>query len=96
MVFENEVVKKSENVTGSIRVKVAIQSFQNSNFHERLIEIGRFVFDNFDGDLLFGLNILTADNLAECPLPKTLKDSKCAHLCVCIGKQQVIDTHDQI
>lgn len=48
--------------------------FQYCDFHHTLIEVGRFVFDDFHCHDLVRLHILTFDNLAKRPLTQNVKN----------------------
>ena len=50
------------------RSKARAYQFQNSNFHHTLVEISWFVFDNFNGNDLVRLHVLTFYHLAKCAL----------------------------
>ena len=48
--------------------------FENGDFHHTLVEIGRFVLDDFDGDDFMGFDVLTFDDLSKSALSKDVQD----------------------
>lgn len=47
---------------------------QDGHLHHALVEIGRAVLDDLDGDNLLGLQILALDDLTECALAEHVKN----------------------
>lgn len=47
---------------------------QNRDLHHTLVEVGRAIFDNLDGNNFLGLEVLTFDNLAKGTLAQNVEN----------------------
>jgi hypothetical protein len=74
VVLMDERVAEAEDVVLVAGVELVVEQLEDGDLHHRLVEVGRLVLHDLDGDDLVRFDVLAFDDLAEGALAEDVED----------------------